>query len=184
MSASGASTVNFKYTPEATDTSTKIVFIQVMRELLDDTPVKPSVLDPAFAFQDTDTTADFYHVDYKAGESDPYYNGDDLCCDFGTQGTTTVPKVAADMNDTPTYSDANLPAGKSKMKYEFRTIAFSAAGADKGKFYAYARWTYEKHRGMAQSITHQGTSTDTSLPQSKAAISLFASNKGFVLPIP
>src|ERR1022692_1319634 len=65
------------YTPEPGDKSTKIVFIQVMRELLEGTPVLPSKLDAAFAYQDADTTGRRYHVDYVVGEKDPYYNGDD-----------------------------------------------------------------------------------------------------------
>jgi hypothetical protein len=85
ISASGTGTVYTSYTPEAADKSTKIVFIQVMRELLDGVPVKPSVTSPYFSYQDADTTSDFQHVDYVRGEKDPYYNGDDPR-DIGTQG--------------------------------------------------------------------------------------------------
>ena len=100
-SASGSGTVTSTYTPEATDKSTKIVFIQVMREILDGAPSKPSESDPNFTYQDADTTADFYHVDYVSGEKDPYYNGDDPG-DIGTQGNAAVtPKVNATMQDTP-----------------------------------------------------------------------------------
>jgi len=182
MSASGDPSVAFKYSPEAGDKSTKIVFIQVMRELLDGTPAKPSESDATFAFQDADTTTDFYHVDYESGEADPYYNGDDRPQDFGTQGSVGPPKVDSESEDEPDYDDADFPAGKSKITYEFRTIAFSAAGPDKGTYYAYAHWTYQKEKGNAATITHQGTSTDTSLPKSKAAITLWASNHGFVMP--
>src|SRR5262245_26605581 len=111
ISATGAGTVATTYTPEAKDKSTKIVFIQVMRESLDGTPVMPSVAAPAFAYQDADTTSDFYHVDYVSGEKDPYYNGDDPQ-DFGPQGNaTSTPPVPASTSDTPNYNDASFPAG-------------------------------------------------------------------------
>lgn len=182
ISESGSGTVNIDYAPEATDTSSKIVFIQVMREYLDDTAVKPSEIHASYAYQDADTTGDFYHVDYDSGEADPYYNGDDAA-DGGTQGNaTSTPKVTAHMDDTPNVDDAHFPAGKKKIKFEFRSIAFSAAGADKGTFYAYAKWFYEKEKGTAGSTRLDGTSTDTALPKSKEAIKLFCTNHGFVLP--
>ncbi len=171
-----------EYKPEAADTSSKIVFIQVMQESLDGVPSKPSVLDPGFAYQDADTTAHFFHVDYVAGEADPYYNGDDLGKDGGTQGRAVAPKINAKMDDTPSYIDANFPVGKSRVDYDFRTIAFSAAGADKGTFYAYAHWAYTKTKGAAGSTALKGTSHDTTLPESKAAITLWASNHGFAMP--
>jgi hypothetical protein len=182
ISASGAGTVAVKYTPKTSDKSTKIVFIQVMRNYLDGSPAKPSQVHASFAYRDADTTKDFYHVDYVSGESDPYYNGDDLQ-DGGTQGDAMAsPKVDAAMTDTPDYQDHHFPGGKSKLKWEFRTIAFSAAGTDQGKFYEYARWTYDKEKGKTPKITHQGTSTETALPKNRAAIKLWASNHGFTIP--
>jgi hypothetical protein len=184
ISEGGSGQVNVDYAPTGTEKSSKIVFIQVMREYLDGVPAKPSASDASFAYQDADTTGDFYHVDYKSGEADPYYNGDDAA-DFGTQGNaTTTPKVTAHMDDTPVYDDATFPAGKSKIKYEFRTIAFSAAGADHGTFYGYAKWFYEKDKGVADKTSLDGTSNDTALPKSKEAIDLFCANHGFVLPKP
>src|SRR5262249_49634171 len=123
-------TINIKYVPEPGDLSTKIVFIQVMRESLDGVASLPSVLDPGFAFQDVDTTpVDLFHVDYLSGEKDPYYNGDDAGLDTGVQGNAVrVPPRSARMSDEPHYLDGSFPAGKSKMKYQFRTAAFSAAG--------------------------------------------------------
>jgi len=183
LSASGHPRVSFKYTPEAADKSTKIVFIQVMRELADGTPVKPSKLSAKFNYQDADTTSDFYHVDYTAGERDPYYNGDDKGNDLGVQGNAiSTPKRDATMHDEPKYSDGSFPPAVSTVEYEFRTIAFSAAGLDKGKFYEYHKWTYAKTKGKPSTVWHQGNSTDTSLPKSKAAINLFCKNKGFALP--
>ncbi len=179
---SGSGTVKADYTPEATDTSTKIVFIQVMREYLDGVAVKPSASDAAFAYQDADTTADFYHVDYVSGEADPYYNGDDDADDSGTQGKAAAPAVTAHMEDAPSYDDATFPVGKTKLQYEFRSIAFSAAGGDKGTYYAYAKWFYEKEKGKPEKTSLDGTSTDTALPASKVAIKLWCSNHGFALP--
>lgn len=180
----GTGRVNVDYAPEATDTSSKIVFIQVMREYVDDTPAKPSESNAAFAYQDADTTADHYHVDYVSGERDPYYNGDDAL-DKGIQGdTTSTPKVTAHMDDKPSYDDSTFPAGKSKLKYEFRSIAFSAAGADKGTYYGYAKWFFEKEKGKPETTKLDGTSTETALPKSKEAINLWCSNHSFTPPTP
>src|SRR5262245_16564611 len=70
--------IRLTYVPEAKDKSTKIVFIQVMRELRDGNLVFPSQIAASFAYQDVDTTfTEFMHVDYVTGENDPYYTGDD-----------------------------------------------------------------------------------------------------------
>ena len=177
IGAAGAGTVSITYTPEPTDKSTKIVFIQVMRELLDGKPAKPSESDPGFSYQDADTTSDFYHVDYIKGEKDLFYNGDDAQ-DIGTQGNaTSKPKTNATMNDTPHYADVNFPAGKSKINYEFRTAAFSAAGDDAGKYYEYQDWTYEKEKGKAEKTGIGGTGGDPG-GKFKDAVSLWNSNHG------
>lgn len=182
ISASGSGTVTTTYTPEAKDKSTKIVFIQVMRELLDGNPVKPSVAAPAFAYQDAVTTGDFYHVDYVSGEKDPYYNGDDPQ-DFGTQGNALAkPAVAASTHDTPNYNDGSFPAGKSKLLWEFRTAAFSAAGEDAGTYYGYVDWAYAKEKGKAAN-TAIGTSSATEPGRKfEDAVKLWSSKNGFKLP--
>jgi hypothetical protein len=183
ISSSGDPTAMITYVPKAADTSSKIVFIQVVQVSLDGTPVKAGSIAPAFSHMDPDTTPKFYCVDYFPGEADPYYNGDDAGKDTGTQGdATATPKVNADMTDGPNLPDASYPAGTTKYKAQFRTIAFSAAGADKGTFYEYAKWSFNKVKGSAGSISHEGTSTDTSLPESRAAITLWCTNHGFVLP--
>ncbi len=182
ISASGTGTVATSYVPEASDKSTKIVFIQVMRELLDSAPTKPGLILPGFAYQDKDTTADLFHVDYVNGEKDPYYNGDDAQ-DFGTQGNAQLtPKVAASTTDTPSLGDGSIPAGHTTVDYEFRTAAFSAAGADAGTFYGFVDWAFQKERGKA-STTKIG-STSNSSPGSKFtdAVKLFSANHGFSLP--
>jgi len=182
MSASGSGTITSTYNPEPTDKSTKIVFIQVMKESLDGIASKPSVTDPAFAYQDGDTTSDLNHVDYVSGERDPYYNGDDAG-DFGTKGdATTKPPVAASTTDTPSYPDGNFPAGKSNLLYEFRTAAFSAAGADQGTYYGYADWTYAKAKGGPAATAVAGSKTGDPGSKFKGAVALFCSNHGFVLP--
>jgi hypothetical protein len=183
ISSSGDPTATIKYVPEATDKSTKIVFIQVVQTLLDGVAVKPGDCSAKYAHLDPDTTSDFYAVDYTTGEADPYYNGDDAGNDIGTQGNaTSSPKVDAEMTDPPNYKDTSFPAGKTTFQAQFRTIAFSAAGADKGTFYAYAKWSYNKEKGKTASIAHEGTSTNTALPKSKAAIDLWCTNHGFALP--
>jgi hypothetical protein len=183
ISSSGDPTITVKYAPEASDKSTKIVFIQVVQTSLDGTAVKPGTANASWSHLDADTTADNYAVDHLAGEVDPYYNGDDAGKDSGTQGNaTSKPPVTADMTDAPSLTDAGFPAGKKTFKAQFRTLAFSAAGADKGTFYAYARWSFSKEKGKAGAITHEGTSTTTALPQTRAAIDLWCTNHGFALP--
>jgi hypothetical protein len=183
IASTGAPTVRITYKPEAADKSTKIVFIQVVQVSLDGTPIKPGTADAKFAHLDADTTDDFYAVDHSAGEADPYYNGDDAALDGGTQGNaTTTPAVNATMGDTPSYPETSFPAGKKTFLADFHAIAFSAAGADKGKFYSYAHWSYTKPKGKGSTIMHLNTSTNTSLPKSKAAINLWCTNHGFVLP--
>src|SRR5947209_3196556 len=110
----GGPTIRFVYDPGAGDTSTKIVFIQVIRELLEGTAVLPSVLAPSFSYQDPDSTpTDLYHVDYVSGEADPYYNGDDAGLDFGPQGSAPQfdgdPPVPARTSDSPNFLDAGFP---------------------------------------------------------------------------
>jgi hypothetical protein len=182
MSASGSGTIASDYAPEASDTSTKIVFIQVMRESLDGTPAKPSASDASFAYQDADTTSDNYHVDYVSGEKDPYYNGDDAG-DFGMQGNaTTTPPRDATTTDTPHYNDGTFPPGSSTLLYEFRTAAFSAAGADAGTYYGYADWTYAKAKGNPETSAVTANKTGDPGSNFKDAVSLFCSNHGFTLP--
>ncbi|WP_437674851.1 hypothetical protein [Sorangium sp. So ce131] len=180
ISASGAGTVTTTYTPEGKDKSTKIVFIQVMRELLDGKPAKPSESDVDFSYQDADTTGDFYHVDYVAGEKDPYYNGDDTS-DFGPQGNALT-GTAASTNDTPHYDDAGFPGTSSTLLYEFRTAAFSAAGEDAGTYYGYADWTYTKEKGKPEATAVTGTASGAPGAKFDAAVSLFNSNHGFTMP--
>lgn len=183
VASTGAPRVRITYKPEAADKSTKIVFIQVVQVLLDGTPVKPGTADANVSHLDADTTGDFYAVDHFSGEADPYYNGDDASSDSGTQGNaTTTPAINATMSDTPNYPETSFPAGKKTFVADFHTIAFSAAGADKGKFYAYAHWSYTKPKGKGSTIMHLNTSTNTSLPKSKAAIDLWCTNHGFTLP--
>jgi hypothetical protein len=180
ISAGGSGTVATNYTPEGTDKSTKIVFLQVMSESLDGALVKPSVAAPAFAYQDADTTGDFQHVDYVSGESDPYYNGDDGS-DFGTQGNA-VTKVAASTSDSPSYPDASFPPGKSKLLWDFRTAAFSAAGEDAGTYYGYSDWSYLKDKGIAGRTSTRATSTGGPGSKFESAVKLWNSNHGFKMP--
>lgn len=174
--------IDVKYTPEPGDLSNKVVFIQVMRELLDGVASVPSKLDTDFAFQDADTTADFYHVDYFSGENDPYYNGDDAGLDVGTQGDALL-DVPSTMNDSPNYNDDVFPDGKTQMKYEFRTAAYSAGGADAGKYYRFVDWTYSKKKGHADQLALVCYGHDPG-PKFKAAVDLWCGNHGFHLPTP
>jgi hypothetical protein len=180
ISGSGSGTVATTYTPEPTDQSTKIVFIQVMSESLDGQLVKPSVADASFNYQDADTTSDFHHVDYVSGEKDPYYNGDDAK-DFGPQGNALT-KVPASTTDTPSYDDSAFPPGKSKLLWDFRTAAFSADGADAGRYYAYSDWAYQKDKGIAGKTTTKGTSFGPPGAKFESAVKLFNSNHGFKMP--
>ncbi|MCI0638290.1 MAG: LysM peptidoglycan-binding domain-containing protein [Gemmataceae bacterium] len=180
----GGPTIFIRYAPEPGDQSSKIVFIQVMRELLDGTASLPSKLDPGFAFQDVDTTTDFFHVDYLSGENDPYYNGDDAGLDTGVQGNAvSFPIRSARMDDTPNYTNGTFPAGTSNMKYEFRTAAFSHAGKDAGSFYRFVDWTYSKEKGKAAKLKIGSGGSDPG-PQFTAAVDLWCSNHGFTLPTP
>ena len=182
ISGSGSGTITSTYTPEPDDKSSKIVFIQVMRELLDGVATKPSVIAPAFHYQDADTTGDFYHVDYVSGEKDPYYNGDNSG-DFGTQGNAVAtPKVAATTTDTPHYNEASFPPGKSKLLWEFRTAAFSAAGEDAGRYYGYVDWAYGKDKGAPEKTAIRATSASGPGGKFEAAVNLWNSNHGFAMP--
>jgi hypothetical protein len=180
ISGSGTGKVNIDYVPEASDKSTKIVFLQVMRETLDGKVKKPGDILPSFAYQDADTTSDGFHLDYVSGEADPYYNGDDAK-DPGTQGNGPA-KVTAKMDDTPTMEDAWFPAGSTHLRYEFRTSAFSAAGPDAGRYFGWVDWTFDKVKGKP-AITKVG-STGTYGPGRywQEAAKLWSTNHGFTLP--
>lgn len=181
ISGSGTGKVNIDYAPEPGDTSTKIVFIQVMRESLDGKVHKPGQILPSFAYQDADTTSEGFHVDYDSGEKDPYYNGDDAGHDGGAQGSGPA-KTKAHMDDTPGMDDAHFPAGTSHLHYDFRTTAFSAAGPDAGKYFGWVDWTFDKVKGKP-STTKVGT-TGTYGPGAywQNAIKLWSTNHGFALP--
>jgi hypothetical protein len=183
ISASGfTGTVYTSYTPEKADKSTKIVFIQVMRELLDGVPVKPSVASPDFRYQDADTTSDFQHVDCGRGDKDPYYNGDDPR-DIGKQGNAiSKPPITASTEDAPKYDDGIFPPGKTNLLYEFRTAAFSAAGADQGTYYAYSDWFYWKFKGGAGANALVGTNTGDPGSKFTDAVKLWNSQHGFTMP--
>lgn len=178
-------TINIRYVPEPGDLSSKIVFIQVMRELLDGVASIPSVLAKDFGYQDVDTTpVDLYHVDYVSGEKDPYYNGDDPGLDGGQQGSAvSTPAKSSIMSDTPRYNDGTFPAGKTSMKYEFRTAAFSAAGKDAGSYYRYVDWTYSKTKGSPSKLAI-GLGGVNPGPEFTAAVDLWCKNHGFKLPTP
>ena len=178
-------TINIRYVPEPGDLSSKIVFIQVMRELLDGVASLPSVLDKGFAYQDVDTTpVDMFHVDYVSGEKDPYYNGDDKGLDGGQQGNAISTAVKSSiMSDTPNYNNSTFPSGKTKMHYDFRTAAFSAAGKDAGSFYRFVDWTYSRTKGSAAKLSIGAGGSDPG-PEFKAAVDLWCKNHGFKLPTP
>jgi LysM repeat protein len=178
-------TVSIRYVPEPGDLSSKIVFIQVMRELLDGVASIPSVLDKGFAYQDVDTTpVDLFHVDYVSGEKDPYYNGDDPGLDGGQQGNAiSTPTKSSIMSDTPNYNNSTFPAGKTTMKYEVRTAAFSGAGKDAGSYYRYIDWTYSRTKGSAAKLSIGSGGSDPG-PQFTAAVDLWCKNHGFKLPTP
>ncbi len=179
MSASGSGTVSFDYAPEATDKSTKIVLIQVMRELLDGVPKKPSEVYSGFSYRDADTTGDKYHVDYVKGESDPYYNGDDKPQDFGTQGNaTTTPPIHSTSHDHPDFGTVPLPTGTSNLVWEFRTAAYSAAGADAGTYYGYSDWSWAKAGTNTGATALAGDKSGDPGDKFKSAVSLFRANHG------
>ncbi|WP_125612930.1 hypothetical protein [Specibacter cremeus] len=183
MSTTGSGKIDFSYVPEPGDKSTKILFLQVMQEKLDGTPVKPGKIDPAFTYQDAYTTADFYHVDSPTpGEKDPFMNGDDPV-DFGVQGNAVAkPAVPAAASDTPNATDGMIPAGSSQINWDFRTAAFSAAGEDAGTYYGYSDWAYEKQRGIASTTRIIGTKTGAPGSKFDAAVKLFNDVKGFKMP--
>jgi len=185
LSAIASDYVDFVYTPEPTDRSTKIVFIQVMRELLDGVPMKPSDSGSGYGYQDGSTTGDLYHVDFQKGEKDPYYNGDDRGEKKGKQGNALAKKpTAATMSDGPDFADWWFPKGKSTLVWEFRTAAFSAAGEDRGSYYAYVDWTYTKVKKQPGVMEVGASNSGDPGSQFRSAVDLFCSNRGFVLPVP
>jgi LysM repeat protein len=177
-------TIRFEYTPEPKDQGTKIVFIQIVQDFIDGVRVMPSDLGAGLAFKDKDTTAQGWCVDYVPGEQDPYYDGDDKGLDSGQQGNAVAsPVIAATMKDTPGFSDVSFKAGKSKTLWKFRTAAFSADGADKGTYYQYQDWTYEKEKGHTSKLTVGTGGTDPG-QDFKDAVDLWCKNHGFSLPTP
>lgn len=183
MTTTGSGAISFSYAPESGDKSTKILFLQVMQEKLDGTPCKPGKYDPASNYLDAYTTGDFYHVDSPTpGEKDPFMNGDDAI-DFGVQGNAVAkPQVTATAGDTPNVPDAAIPAGSSRINWDFRTAAFSAAGEDAGTYYGYSDWGFEKQRGIASTTTIVGTKTGAPGSKFDAAVKLFNDVKGFKMP--
>jgi hypothetical protein len=185
ISASGTSDISISYAPSASNKSSKIVFIQTVRDMMDGAYVKPSTLGSFVAFKDADLTSAFWCVDYLQGEADPYYNGDDAGKDSGTQGNaTSTPPVPATMTDTPGYADGSFPSGKATTFWEFRTASFSAAGPDQGTFYDYVVWSFAKEKGKPSAVKVGSTGTGSPGSEFQDAVNKWCSNHGFVLPKP
>jgi hypothetical protein len=183
LSVTSGAAMDFVYTPEPTDKSTKILFVQVLRQSLDGVPVKPSAVVSDFAYQDADTTGDMRHVDCEEGEKDPFYNGDDKGLDDGDQGNALAKTpVAATMNDTPGFGNRFFPKGTSTLLYEFRTAAFSAAGEDRGTYYGYVDWTFTKVKWKPPVTAVIANKTGDPGSELTSAVSLFCGNHGFVMP--
>ncbi|MFQ6096525.1 MAG: hypothetical protein ACE5O2_02275 [Armatimonadota bacterium] len=172
-------TIRLKYEPEKAPCCTKLVWIQVMRELLDGKPVKPSEIGDGY--MDKDTTDDGYHVDYKNGEKDPYYNGDDAADKVaGTEpGNTTEPKGSG-MSDTPNLP--SVPAGAKKVVWEFESWAFCAEGPCKGTYYKGRKWTYTKEKGKPGEVKDGGDAGAEPSKGFKDGLDKWSKNHGFDLP--
>jgi hypothetical protein len=178
--------IRLTYFPEAKDLSSKIVFVQVMRELRDGNLAFPSQISADFAYQDIDTTfTEFMHVDYVTGETDPYYTGEDAgdkiaAVEARHGNAISTPHVSAHMRDAPNIT---VPDGMNEIRWEFRTAAFSAAGADAGSFYRFVDWTYVHKKGQPSRLKVVGQGADPGRPF-KDALNLWCFNHGFVLPTP
>ena len=121
------------------------------------------------AYQDIDTTiTEFMHVDYVSGETDPYYTGEDPGdkipeVEARHGNAVSTPTVSAHMRDAPGIT---VPSGMNEVRWEFRTAAYSADGADAGTFYRFVDWTYVHKKGQASHlrVVRQGTATTTATP--------------------
>jgi hypothetical protein len=174
-------TMFFTYNPELTDRGTKIVFIQVVRCFKDGQLVWPGQYSDQYHFKNRDTTALGYFVDGEPDEDDPYYNGDDDA-DDGQQGDAHTLQPAT-MHDTPMLGAINFVDGTLKAKAEFRTASFSADGADRGTYYEYRDWTFEKEKGGRSNLTLGLSGIDPG-QDFKDAVDLWCKNHRFPLPKP
>lgn len=171
--------ITLTYEPKKDPCCTKLVWIQVMQELVDGKPVKPSKIGDGY--MDADTTASGHHVDYKKGEKDPYYNGDDKADKFkgNQQGNTTGPKNST-MSDTPNLP--KVPAGAKKVEWVFESWAFCAEGPCKGTWFKGRKWKYTKEKGKPGKVTDEGEAGKTPSKGFKDALDKWCKNHKFNLP--
>jgi len=188
--------INLTYVPICYENCTKIVFIQVICEkavFADGTSSSytPSDSDPGWSYQDGDCVdgGKSCHVDFVAGENDPYYNGDDRPGrDIGLQGKHGS-SLNATMTDRPRVGDGEFDAlsakfGKNvaKVVYEFEVCVFCAEGKDAGKFYGCMTWTLEQEKGKDGSASQPGTTSSGPSTKASEALKEWNDNHGFVLP--
>lgn len=190
------SRINLTYIPICYENCTKIVFIQVISEkavFADGTfsYYTPSDSDAAWSYQDGDCVdgGKSSHVDFVAGERDPYYNGDDRPGrDSGKQGKHGS-SLNATMADRPKVGDGEFDAlsakfGKNvaKVVYEFEDCMFCAEGKDAGKYYGCMTWTYEQEKGKDGSASQPGTTSSGPSDTFGRALQRWDGNHGFRLP--
>jgi len=121
----------------------KIVFIQVVQNLVDGNPMKPGDFCLGWKYRDKVSTRDSRYVDFFKLEKDPYYNGDDSQ-DIGTSGESDSKKKNATMDDTPFDSFTDGSKNANTVTFKFETFAFCAKGKDCGKYFEGINWEYTR----------------------------------------
>lgn len=128
-------------------TCTKITFIQFMRPLLGGNAVKPSAINPDWAYKDAVTTPDGWLVDHRTRRDNtpsyidepPDLKGDRARLGFGYKDPGGAMKTA-EMGDTPNLTP---PPGRDVF-VQFSAFAWCMAGPECGKWYEGISWTYAK----------------------------------------
>ena len=142
--------IEFTFSPSDRVNCDKIVFAQTVKRIFKnggDVVMKPGDYFPGWKFRDKNVVPGGTSVDHKATEADPYYNGDDVPEDSGTQGKRNAAgKTDAKMSDGPS-TNGFWPPGKTGVRFEFETCAMCGAGAQAGTVYGCMTWKVEETKG-------------------------------------
>lgn len=162
-------TIELEFEPSAEVDCDKIVFAQTLHLVFLDADGNEMEFQPGdyfdgWKYRDDDAGSDGTHIDHLSTEADPYYNGDDVPEDSGTQGHNNESgSQNATMSDSPS-TNGHWPPGKTKARWEFETCVMCAAGDQAGTVYGCITWELNEMQGMEPGTVNVTSGADLQSP--------------------